>query len=114
MDPTPPPPGGLTSAEAQSLLEAHGPNEVAPTAREGPVGLFFATILNPLTLILLAAGEAAWLRQVPLADGTLHDEGRKFLHELRGQAGDASPEFESLFAEAMRMPQGRRTSGTGG
>jgi hypothetical protein len=61
----------------------------------------------------IGAGEAAWLREVLLADGTLRDEGRKFLHELRGEAGHVSPEFEALFAEAMGMPQERRTSGSG-
>ena len=59
------------------------------------------------------AGEAAWLRRVLLADGTLRDEGRKFLHELKGEARGTSPEFEALFAEAMKMPQERRTSGSG-
>src|SRR5205823_10315988 len=50
------------------------------------------------------AGEAAWLRQVLFADGTLRDEERKFLHELKGEAGHTSPEFEALFAEAMKFP----------
>jgi hypothetical protein len=57
------------------------------------------------------AGEAAWLRQVLFADGTLRDEERKFLHELKGEAGHTSPEFEALFAEAMKFQQERRTSG---
>jgi hypothetical protein len=60
------------------------------------------------------AGEAAWLRQVLFADGTIRDEGRKFLHELKGAAEHVRPEFEALFAEAMKMPQERRTSGSGG
>jgi len=60
------------------------------------------------------AGEAAWLRQVLFADGTLRDEERKFLHELKGEAGLTSPEFEALYAEAMKMPQEPRTSGSGG
>ena len=58
----------------------------------------------------VGAGEAAWLRTVLLADGVVQDEERKFLHELRGEAGQSSPEFEALFAEAMAMPQERRTS----
>jgi hypothetical protein len=62
----------------------------------------------------IGAEEAAWLRQWLLADGMLHDEGRKFLHELKGEARDASSEFEALFAEAMTMRQERRTSGTEG
>src|SRR6478752_4898769 len=39
------------------------------------------------------AGEAAWLRGVLLRDGTIRDVGRKFLHELKGEAGHTSPEF---------------------
>ena len=58
----------------------------------------------------VGAAEAAWLRTVLLADGVVQDEERKFLHELRGEAGQSSPEFEALFAEAMAMPQERRTS----
>lgn len=59
------------------------------------------------------AEEAAWLREVLFANGTLRDEDRKFLHELKGQAGHACAEFEALFAEAMKTPQERHTSGSG-
>lgn len=59
------------------------------------------------------ADEAAWLRGVVFADGTIRDEERKFLHELRGDAGASSPEFEALFEEAMKVPQERHTSGAG-
>ena len=55
MDPTPPP-DGLTAAEAQARLEESGPNEAAPTTRPSVVRLVLATLLNPLTLILVAAG----------------------------------------------------------
>lgn len=58
----------------------------------------------------VGAGEAEWLRAVLLADGAVRDEERKFLHELRGEAGHSSPAFEALFAEAMAMPQERHTS----
>ncbi len=60
------------------------------------------------------AEEAAWLRRMLIGDGTIRDEGRKFLHELKGEAGHTSPEFEALFAEAMKMPPERRTSRSGG
>jgi hypothetical protein len=56
------------------------------------------------------AEEAAWLRQVLLADDTIKDEQRKFLHELKGEARQASREFEVLFTEAMKMQQERHTS----
>ena len=56
------------------------------------------------------AEEAAWLRRMLLRDGTIKDEERKFLHELKGEAKGRSPEFEVLFAEAMKLPQERHSS----
>ena len=56
------------------------------------------------------AEEAAWLRRMLLDDEKIKDEERKFLHELKGEAGQTCPEFETLFAEAMKMPQERHTS----
>ena len=41
----------------------------------------------------------------------IDDEERRFLHELKGEAKRASPEFEALFKEAMKQPPERRTSG---
>lgn len=55
--------------------------------------------------------EAAWLRQAVFADGVLRDEDRKLLHELHGEASSRSREFEALFAEAMKVPPERQTSG---
>jgi hypothetical protein len=57
------------------------------------------------------AKEAAWLRRMLFADGKLKDEERKFLHELKGEAKQAGPEFEALFADAMKQPQEQHTSG---
>src|SRR5689334_23151612 len=46
---------------------------------------------------LLAPGRidaegAAWLRQILFADGTIRDEERKLLHELKGEARHVCPE----------------------
>ncbi len=57
------------------------------------------------------AEETAWLRQMLFADGTIDDEERKFLHELKGEARQVSPEFEVLFKESMKQPQEQRTCG---
>ncbi len=57
------------------------------------------------------AEEAAWLRQMVLADGQIADEERKFLHELKGEAKHIAREFEALFAESMRQPAEQRTCG---
>jgi hypothetical protein len=51
------------------------------------------------------AEKAAWLRGVLFADGTITDEERKLLHELRGEARHVSAEFEALFAEGMKQPR---------
>ena len=57
------------------------------------------------------AEEAAWLRRMFFADGKFEDEERKFLHELKGEAKQASPEFDVLFEESMKEPAEQRTCG---
>ena len=57
------------------------------------------------------AEESAWLRRMLFADGTIDDEERKFLHELKGEAKQISPEFEALFAESMKQPPEQHTCG---
>jgi len=59
----------------------------------------------------ISAEETAWLRQMLYADGKIDDQERKFLHELKGEAREASPEFEALFQECMKQPAEQRTSG---
>src|SRR3984893_4930088 len=51
----------------------------------------------------ISARETAWLRQMLFADGKIDDEERKFLHQLRGEAREVSPEFEALFKESMKQ-----------
>lgn len=57
------------------------------------------------------AEETTWLRQMLLANGTIDDEERKFLHELKGEAKQVCSEFEVLFQECMKQPPEQRTSG---
>ena len=57
------------------------------------------------------AEEAAWLRRMLFADGKIDDEERKFLHELKGEAREVSPEFDLLFGEGMKQPQEQHTCG---
>jgi tellurite resistance protein len=57
------------------------------------------------------AEEAAWLRRMLLAGGKLKDEERKLLHEIKGEAGQVSREFEALFKDCMRQPPEQRTCG---
>lgn len=55
--------------------------------------------------------EAAWLRQMVLANGRIGDEERKLLHELKGEARHAAPEFGVLFDECMKQPAEQHTCG---
>jgi hypothetical protein len=57
------------------------------------------------------AEEAVWLRRMLFSDGAIDDQERKFLHELKGEAKQVSPEFELLFAESMKKPQEQHTCG---
>jgi uncharacterized tellurite resistance protein B-like protein len=59
----------------------------------------------------ISANETNWLRQMLFADGKIDDDERKFLHEIKGEAKQLSPEFENLFNECMKQPQERHTSG---
>ena len=59
----------------------------------------------------IVAEEAAWLRQMLVADGALKDEERKLLHELKGEAKHVCAEFDAFFKEAMKEPREQRTSG---
>ena len=55
-------------------------------------------------------GKVQWLRETIFAEGGVDDAERKFLHELRGEAGHAGREFEALFAESMKQPPEQHTS----
>ena len=57
------------------------------------------------------ANDTAWLRQMLFADGTIRDEERKFLHQLKGEARQTSPEFEALFNESMKQSLEPHTTG---
>jgi len=103
--------GKVGRPEADFLVELHKRVQHPNPAFEH---LFYRAIADHVLVDgRIDAGEAAWLRELLFADGTLRDEERKFLHELKGQAGHACAEFEALFAEAMKSPQERHTSGSG-
>lgn len=57
------------------------------------------------------AEEAVWLRRMLFADGKIKDEERKFLHELKGEAGQVSRQFQDLFDDAMKQPPEQHTCG---
>jgi hypothetical protein len=64
-----------------------------------------------LALGRISKEESAWLRRMLFANGKIDDEGRKFLHELEGEAKEVSYEFEALFNESKKTPPEQRTCG---
>jgi hypothetical protein len=87
------------------------------TRRGGPVEeTHVMTNLRQIEESILANGrveghELEALRRELYADGKIDDQERKFLHRLKGEARQVSPEFEALFAECMKQPFEQHTSG---
>jgi hypothetical protein len=101
--------GKIGRREADFLVELH---KRVQHLSPGFEQFFYQAIKNHiLTHGRIDAEEAAWLRQMLFTDGKLHDEGRRFLHELKGEATQVGREFESLFEESMKQPPEQRTSG---
>lgn len=101
--------GKIERRDADFLVELHKQVQHKTPAFEQ----FF---YQPIKDHILAHGridaeEAAWLRRMLFADGKIKDEERKFLHELKGEAGQVSREFEVLFEESMKQPQEQHTCG---
>jgi hypothetical protein len=101
--------GRINRREADFLVELHKRVQHLTPAFER----FFRQALKDHVLAHggIDAEAAAWLRRALFAGGRTGDEGRKLLHELKGEAGRVSAEFEALFAEGMKQPQEQRTSG---
>jgi hypothetical protein len=59
----------------------------------------------------IGAAESLWLKEMLFADGRLDDRERKFLHELKGETRETSPEFDQLYREAMKQPQEQHACG---
>ena len=101
--------GAIGRPEADFLVELHKRVEHQNPAFDR---LFYKAIKDHvLTTGRIDAEETAWLRRTLFADGTIKDEERKCLHELKGEAREVSAEFDILFREAMKSPPERHTSG---
>lgn len=57
------------------------------------------------------AEETDWLRRMVFQNDKLEDEEREFLHQLKGEAKEVSPEFEVFLLETLKYPPERRTAG---
>ena len=101
--------GKIERREADFLVELHKRVQHKTPAFEQ---FFYQAIKDHILAHgRIDAEEAAWLRRMLFADGKIEDEERKFLHELKGEAKQVSPEFEVLFHECMKRPPEQRTCG---
>jgi uncharacterized membrane protein YebE (DUF533 family) len=101
--------GKIDQKEADFLVELHKRVQDRAPAFEQ----FFYKAMKDYLLANGRIGpkKTAWLRQMLFADGKIDDEERKFLHQLKGEAKEISPEFEALFEESMKQPPEQHTSG---
>jgi hypothetical protein len=100
--------GKIERNEANFLVELHKRVQIRSPAFEK----FFYKALKDHVLAngSIGPGEVKWLRDVLLDDDRIDDEERKFLRELKGEAGKFPEEFEKLYKECMKMPQEQHTS----
>lgn len=93
--------GKIDRAEADFLVELHKRVQ-RPT---GPAWeRFFYGAIKDYVLAdgSIDAEEAAWLKRMLWEDGKIDAAERKFLHQLRGEAKQVSPEFEVLCKECLK------------
>lgn len=101
--------GAIDRRKADFLVEMHQRVQYLTPAFEQ----FFFQAIKEYILAdsWIDAEQAAWLRRMLYEDGKIHDEERKFLRELKGEAKHVSREFEALFEQCMRQPMEQRTCG---
>jgi hypothetical protein len=76
--------------EAESCVEAF--NE-----------LFFTAVKKHMLADgAISAAEARWLRRMIFADGTIDENEKKLMQDLKSGARDLSPEFNTLYEECMK------------
>jgi hypothetical protein len=101
--------GKIDRQEADFLAELHKRVQRPTPAFDA---FFYKAIKDHILLDgRIDAEESTWLRQLIFADGKVSDEERKFMHQLKGEAKQVGPEFETLFKECMHQPMERHTSG---
>jgi len=101
--------GKIDRPKADFLVELH--KRVLPMTPAFDQFFYQAIKHHILTDGRINAEETAWLRRLLLADRKINDQERKFLHEIKGETKEASPEFELLFNECMKLPQEQHTCG---
>lgn len=101
--------GKIDRTKADCLVELHKRvQHLTPAFQQ----LFYQAIKDHmLSDGWIDAADAAWLRRMLYVNGKIHEEERKLLHELKGEAKKVSREFEELFAESMKQPPEQRTCG---
>jgi hypothetical protein len=92
--------GKIDRQEADFLVELHKRVQRVTPAFED----FFYQALKDHILAdgTIDAEETRWLRQRLPRDGRVSDREKKFLHQLKGEAREASSEFQALFNGCLK------------
>ena len=104
--------GKIDRTEADFLVELHKRIQ-RPTGHAWEQFFYGAIKDHLLADGSIDAEETDWLRQMLWFDGEIDEDERKFLHQLRGEAKQVSPEFKALYEECLKAPTPARTSGGG-
>ena len=101
--------GNIDRAKADFLVGLH--NRVQPQTPAFEHLYYKALKDHLLASERIGAEESTWLSNTLGADGAFKDEERKFLHELKGEAKQISPEFEIFFKQSMKLAHEQHTCG---
>lgn len=91
--------GKLDKAELEFLLDLK--KNASSVVREFNTMLFSALKTAVLADGSIDAKEANWLRKFLYADGTIDDDEKKFLQDLKAGAKATCPEFDELYKQAV-------------
>jgi hypothetical protein len=65
--------------------------------------LFFTAVKKHILAdSTITAAEAKWLRKMIFQDGSIDEDEKKLMEELKAGARDVAPEFQQLFDECMK------------
>src|SRR5437660_5857730 len=86
--------GKIDRREADNLVELHKRiQRISP----GFEDFFYQAIKDHILADgSIDAEETAWLRQMLLDEGKMGDRQKRFLHQLKGEARQVSPDFQAL------------------
>ena len=91
--------GKIDRQEAEFLLDLYRrTDQIAPAFEK-----FFCKVIKQHLLAdgTIDSERAAWLRRLIFMDGKVNEREKKLLRELKGEARQVSPEYQTLYEECL-------------